>query len=85
MNSKAKNNITYVLSYVLSSHSFEHKPMYIRYHNSLNQATSKLGAALIFKSKKQAKTFLRNNMISSTWSAKPISSKIIFKARLKGI
>lgn len=77
---KAKDNTVYILSSCYRGDRL----MYVQKFGKTSYATLKLCKARMFSCRAHAKYFLDNHA-SSSWRVKPISSKIIFEARLKGI
>lgn len=75
---KAKNNTVYILS----SSFYTDEVMYSQ-NSHRARFTLKLSNARVFKLEDQARHFL--DKLTKHWRVQPISSKIIFEARLKGI
>lgn len=75
---KTKNNTVYVLSSRIYNGS-----LYLK-NSRQARATLKLNEAKVFKSEDQVKHFL-GKCKAEYWQIQPISSKIIFEAKLKGI
>lgn len=77
---KTKDNTVYILS----SKYFAGEAIYLQSSYKTERITLKLGKAGVFKSEDQARHFL-GPLRGGIWVIQPISSEIIFEARLKGI